>query len=173
MRGLLPSQPAPPARNGPSRQPTPREIVMERARTGAESRSDTDRNPRSTAAGRYQFIGPTFRAYYRQLYPNSHETDEQINRRVTDGAIQERVMHAYIDDSERMLTNAGIPITPGHLYLLHVAGHPSGMQILRNPDRPIREVLTAEAMSANPFGQRWTGHDLLNWTNRAMSPEED
>jgi len=47
------------------------------------------------------------------------------------------------------------------------------MQILRNPDRPIREVLTAEAMSANPFGQRWTGHDLLNWTNRAMSPEED
>jgi hypothetical protein len=164
-----PGRPPQPARAAPT-PPSPRDILRERASSGVESNSDTDRNPRSTAAGRYQFIGPTFRSYYRRIFPNSRETDSQINRRVTDGAIQERVMDAYLDDSERSLNDAEMPITPGRLYLLHVAGHPSGMRILRNPDRPIREYLTRDAMTDNPFGHDWTGHDLLRWADGHMNP---
>ncbi len=145
---------------------------MERTRNGVESRSDTDRNPISSATGRHQFIGDTFRRYYRREFPNSVETDAQINEQMTDGAIQDRLMNAYVDDSERMLNRAEIPITPGRLYLLHLAGHPKGMRIVREPQRPIREILSAAEISGNRLDPDWTGQDLLDYADGRMNGEE-
>jgi hypothetical protein len=167
--------PVAPERTAAPPPPTPssessRETVMRRIR-GAESASDSERNRAgSNATGRYQFMPGTFVAYYRRAFPGTRESDAQIRARIRDGEVQDRVMNAYLEESEERLTEAGFPVTPGNLYLLHVAGHPVGMRILRNPDRPIGNFFSPTAIRQNRFGTTWTGSDVADWAERRVNP---
>ncbi len=110
--------------------------------------SDTAKNPNSTATGRYQFTQDTWNGLARK-YPDLGLTP---NGR-TDAGQQDRAMQAFTKDNADALTRAGIPITPGNLYVSHFLGEAGGPRFIAgatsNPDAPATQFVSPGAASAN------------------------
>jgi len=110
--------------------------------------SDTAKNPDSTATGRYQFTQGTWNGLARK-YPDLALTP---NGR-TDPAQQERAMQAFTKDNADALSRAGVPITPGNLYVSHFLGEAGGPRFIAgamsNPDAPATQFVTPGAAAAN------------------------
>lgn len=134
----------------------------------AESPSDSARNPRSSATGRYQFTRDTFVAYHKRVFGGT-ASDAERWAQATDGAVQERLMDALIADNAAALSRAGAPETAGNLYLSHFAGTGGAVKVLRAaPDTPVRALLGDKAVEANPFLANMTAADLIAWAHRKM-----
>lgn len=117
--------------------------------SGVESGgSDTAKNPASTATGRYQFTQQTWNGLAKK-YPDLGLTP---NGR-TDPAQQDRAMQAFTKDNADALTRAGVPITPGNLYVSHFLGEAGGPRFIAgamsNPDAPATQFVTPGAAAAN------------------------
>lgn len=110
--------------------------------------SDTAKNPESTATGRYQFTQGTWNGLAKK-YPDLGLTP---NGR-TDPAQQDRAMQAFTKDNADALSRAGIPLTPGNLYVSHFLGEAGGPRFitgaLSNPDAPATDFVTPGAAAAN------------------------
>lgn len=140
----------------------------------AESPSDTAKNSRSSAEGRYQFTDGTFEAYYRKVFPGTGETKAQILAKKTDGALQDRLMSALTQDNGNALRKAGVTVTDGNRYLAHFAG-PGGAVALNKaaPNTPVEQVLSPGAIKANPFLKGKTASEVVAWAARKVgSPTE-
>jgi len=116
---------------------------------GKESGGNANaKNPNSTATGIDQFTKQTWDGL-RAKYP---ELGLTANGR-TDPAQSTRAMEKFTADNARALTSAGVPITPGNLYVSHFLGEAGGPRFIRgamqNPDAPATAYVTPGAAAAN------------------------
>lgn len=133
------------------------------------SGSDTAKNPRSSATGRYQFIGSTWLRLYRNRYGQNGLTDAQILAKRTDGRVQEALMDDLLQHNADALEAAGIPVDAGNLYLAHFAGSGGARALHRaSPNASARSVLGDAVVNANPFLERMSARDVIDWAARKM-----
>ena len=118
----------------------------------AESPSDTEKNPNSSAEGRYQFTDGTWTAYYAKVYGKTGESRAAILAKKRDGAVQEKLMDRLLADNAATLRSIGAPVTKENLYFMHFAGEAGGRKLVQAADNvPVREVLGDKVIAANPF----------------------
>lgn len=142
---------------------------VRRAESGG---NDQARNPRSTATGRYQVIDDTWLRVARTLPGSEHMTDAGLLGMRTHPVWQEKVMDALGREYRAALSRVGAQETPGNLYLMHFAGTGGGAKILRAAgDTPIEEILSAKAISSNPFLRGKSADDVIDWAHQAMNVE--
>lgn len=135
----------------------------------AESPSDTAKNPRSSATGRYQFVRDTWLSYYKRRYGSQGLTDAQILAKRTDGNVQEVLMDDLLADNARFLQREGQPETAGNLYLTHFAGQGGARKLFHaDPNARAVDVLGADVVRANPFLADMTARDVIAWAARKM-----
>lgn len=106
------------------------------------------RNPTSTATGIDQFTAGTW-AGLAKKYPDLGLTPDGR----TDPAQSTRAMERFTRDNAQALTNAGVPVTPGNLYVSHFLGEAGGPRFvagaMKNPDAPATAFVTPGAAAAN------------------------
>jgi hypothetical protein len=120
----------------------------------AESAGDDRARNRmgSSARGRYQFIEDTFTSYYSRVFGVTAREAQRAwdSDRSFDVGVQERLMDAYIEDSERVLRTLNLPSTAGNLYVLHFAGHQAGRRLLQAPPAArAADYFSADAVAKN------------------------
>ena len=131
--------------------------------------SDTAKNPRSSATGRYQFIGSTWLRLYRNRYGQNGLSDGQILSKRTDGRLQEVLMDDLLQTNADALEAAGITVDAGNLYLAHFAGSGGARALHRaNPGSSARSVLGDAVVNANPFLDRMTAREVIDWAAGKM-----
>lgn len=134
------------------------------------------RNPRSTAYGAGQFIEQTWLdmlAKHRPDLTTGKSRGELLALRA-DPSLSKEMTEAYAADNGRMLTSAGLPVTPGTTYLAHFAGPKGAVGLLQaDPSAPAGMVLGEAALKANPFLQKMTVADLRSWADKKMGAAPD
>lgn len=106
------------------------------------------KNPNSSATGIDQFTKSTWDGL-RTKYPELGLTPDGR----TDVAQSTRAMERFTRDNANVLTNAGVPITPGNLYVAHFLGAGGAARFIRgtmnNPDAPATAFVDPSAAAAN------------------------
>jgi hypothetical protein len=125
---------------------------------------DTVANPRSSAVGAFQFISSTFidvaRRHFAAETANLSPTALLALR--TDRAFARRAAEAYTQDNANYLSAARLSPTWPNLRLAFFAGPEGAVKILKSaPTAPVRGVLGAAIVAANPFLANYTANDLV------------
>ena len=112
------------------------------------------KNPRSTALGPFQFIEATFLVVVNKHFP--HEvaglTERQVLARRTEIVFSRRVARAYANDLISALNNNGLRATAVNVRIAFLVGPSAAVRLLKTPrHKPLKEVLSAAAIAANPF----------------------
>jgi hypothetical protein len=112
------------------------------------------KNPRSTALGPFQFISSTFLVVVNKHFP--HEvtglTERQVLARRTEIVFARRVARAYANDLISALKNNGLGATPLNVRIAFLVGPSAAVRLLKSPPhKPLKGVLSAYAIAANPF----------------------
>lgn len=157
------------SRGTPAFQPMPRAQFKSMVRGAESSGNDLAAAGTSSAFGRYQFTRDTWLRYYKRRFGQGVLSDAAILAKRADGAVQEQLMDDLTADNAAALARVGAPETPGNLYLMHFAGQGGGSKVLRAADDvPVRDLLKADAIEANPFLRDMTAGDLRRWADRKM-----
>lgn len=110
--------------------------------------SATARNPNSSATGIDQFTAGTWEGL-RKKYPELGLTPDGR----TDVAQSTRAMERFTRDNAGVLSGAGVPITPGNLYVAHFLGAGGAARFIRgainNPEAPAASFVDPKSVSAN------------------------
>jgi hypothetical protein len=142
---------------------------MARVRRAESSGSDSARNPRSSAEGRYQFTDRTWLSYYKRRFGSGGLSDAAILAKKIDGRLQDLLMQDLTDDNAAFLRARGEAVTEGNLYLTHFAGQGGARRIFdADPAASLESVLGRDVIAANPFLR---GHDaawLIRWAHEKM-----
>jgi hypothetical protein len=137
-------------------------------RHGVESASDTDKNPLSSAQGRYQFTDDTFRRRYKEVFgtdPGAHPATALKN----DGAVQEKLMDASNRDYVAQLQKLGETVNEGNLYVEHFLGQTDAARVFKAaPDTPIERILSADVIARNPFLKGKSASQTIAWAHAKM-----
>src|SRR5579859_705079 len=120
------------------------------------------KNPNSTAAGVHQFNESTFVDRMKKDYPTNVQgmSDTQIASLRYDPKWSSEVAQDYASKNAATLAQAGFRPTADVVSLAHLAGPTGAESILRNPNLPVSEFLSSEAVKANGL-QGVTGAQLL------------
>jgi len=141
----------------------------------AESGGRADaRNPRSTALGPYQFIEVTFLDIMRRHYPTdiAGMSDAQILALRTSLDHARRAALAYTNENAAQLTANGLPATSVNLRLAFLLGPTGAVRLLTAAQNtPLSQILTADALTANPFMGSMTAADLVRRARYDMSAD--
>lgn len=134
-----------------------------RARSAESGGNDNARNPRSSAAGRYQFTDGTWKATYKAEFGATGESDAQILAKKNDAGLQERLMDRLTRDNARELERIGVPINSATLYTAHFAGIGGAKKLYTaDKDEAVENVLGAAVVEANPFLRGMTVGQAIN-----------
>src|SRR5262245_50045293 len=112
------------------------------------------KNPRSTALGPFQFIESTFLFVVRRHFPSEVTglSERQVLALRTDMAFSRRAAAAYANDLMSALKDSGLPVTTANVRLAFLVGPFAAVRVLKTrPNQPLRRVLSAEAIAANPY----------------------
>ena len=146
--------PAKGAEEKASPQAFPMEEFLDRL-MAAESGGRVDaKNPRSTALGPFQFIEPTFLFVVNKYFASevASLTNKQVLALRTDMAFSRRAAGAYSNHLIAALKNDGLPATTVNVRLAYLVGPAAAVRLLKTrPDQPLKKVLSADAIAANPF----------------------
>lgn len=136
----------------------------------AESGGDpTARNPRSSATGAGQFVDGTWLDMVSRNRPDLMQgrSPEEVLALRNDPQFSKEMVAAYARDNAKVLTDAGLPVTPGTVYLAHFAGPQGAVKLLTaDPTTPAGSVLGDKVAAANPFLRNMTTSDLAAWAGR-------
>jgi hypothetical protein len=136
------------------RQAFPMEDFLDRlmaAESGGRLRA---KNPRSTALGPFQFIESTFLFVVSKHFKSevSGRTERQILARRTEMAFSRRAARAYVRDLISALESKGLPASPVNVRIAYLVGPSAAVRLFGSrPGQPLASVLSADAISANPF----------------------
>jgi hypothetical protein len=112
------------------------------------------KNPRSTALGPFQFIESTFLFVVRRHFPSEVRglSERQVLALRTDMVFSRRAAAAYANDLMSALKDSGLPVTTANVRLAFLVGPFAAVRVLKTrPNQPLRRVLSAEAIAANPY----------------------
>lgn len=137
---------------------------------GAESGGNPyAQNPRSSAGGAGQFIDQTWLAMLSKHRPDIKGTPDELLALKFDPKLSKEMTEAYPAENGKILSGAGLPVTPGSTYLAHFAGPQGAVSVMQaNPNAPVADILGPKVMAANPFLRGMTAADLQAWADRKM-----
>lgn len=139
---------------------------------GAESGGDPQaKNPNSTATGPGQFVSGTWLDMMARNRPDltQGKSPDEILALRSDPDISREMTAAYARDNTKTLSDAGLPTTPGNVYLAHFAGPTGAVNLLKaDPTAPAASVLDPAAVKANPFLRGMSVADLQSWASRKV-----
>jgi hypothetical protein len=188
-------QPAPPpAAGAPFAAPagTPTAVMRQPAAAAAPAINDAQatrtaqiegrgKNPMSSAQGLHQFIDSTFVGTAKKVFPElASKSPAEIlalrGTKLADGTpIESALEQRFRTDNIASLTSAGIQPTPGNVYLAHFLGAGDARNVLSaDPNTPLSQVVSADAIKANPEVlalKNKTVSDLQNWANSKFGGE--
>ena len=137
-----------------SPQAFPMEEFLDRLMAAESGGRRYKKNPRSTALGPFQFIESTFLFVVRRHFPSEVTglSERQVLALRTDMVFSRRAAAAYVNDLMLALKDSGLPVTAANVRLAFLVGPFAAVRVLRTrPDQPLRRVLSAEAIAANPY----------------------
>jgi hypothetical protein len=132
----------------------PMEEFLDRLMAAESGGRLNKKNPRSTALGPFQFIESTFISVVNKHFPTevAGRTERQVLALRTNMAFARRAAGAYANDLISALKDEGLPATAVNVRLAFLIGPSAAVRLLRAPpDQPLRNVLSADAIAANPF----------------------
>lgn len=192
MARILDANPAPPRNAVPGARTTPaslgrstaissgtvagdaRSVVKARIAQVESGGSNSARNPRSSATGKYQFIGSTWLSLYKSRYGSGGLSDAAILAKRSNPHIQDVLMNDLMAANERALARGGVEINAGNLYLAHFAGSDGALRLHRaDPSASARSVLGDAVVRANRFLEGMSAGDVIAWANRKMGGRGD
>ena len=112
------------------------------------------KNPRSTALGPFQFIESTFLVVVHKHFPNEVAglTERQVLARRTEIVFSRQAARAYANDLISTLKMNGLPATARNVRIAFLVGPSAAVRLLKAPPhKPLKGVLSADAIAANPF----------------------
>jgi hypothetical protein len=127
------------------------------------------KNPRSSALGPFQFIESTFYDVVTRYLPEVAEDKSyaEIQLLRTDLEVSRSAALAYTRQNAAFLNERGIAPEAGFLRLAFLVG-PSGAEavISAKPETPVSDLLSAAALTANPFMKTMSAEQLIERANR-------
>lgn len=126
--------------------------------------NDNAKNPSSSASGRYQFIDSTYLPLARSAFPG--RSDDYLMSVKNNRDVQNTVMRTFTESNVAALQKAGIDVNNGSVYASHFLGGPGAIRAFSaTDDTPIRNVVNASSISANPsvFRGIQTVADFKRW----------
>jgi len=154
-----------------------------RAIRGLESNDNPNaQNPRSSAGGLFQFLNSTWTNVLRRMDPQTYGrmSDAQLialkKGRDTAGVQQKAAEYHLENDVLPALQKAGVPQTPGNIYLGWFQGPAGAVRANRAPANATVAQVFPETVKANsnmrfngkPYAQ-WTMNDLRQWAESSMA----
>jgi hypothetical protein len=133
-------------------------------------------NPWSSAAGYGQFLSGTWLETFRRAYPQLAQimNREQILALREVKPLAEDLTNRYAQANAVSLRQVGLPATDTTLSLAHAVGPGGAINILTSaPTRPVGELLSTEAIAANPFFQKMTASTLQLWAMNRIRPSSE
>ena len=141
----------------------------------------TNKNSMSSAQGLHQFIDSTFVGTAKKVFPElASKSPAEIlalrGTKLADGTpIESALEQRFRTDNIASLASAGIQPTPGNVYLAHFLGAGGARNVLSaDPNTPLSQVVSADAIEANPEVlalKNKTVGDLQNWANSKFSSQ--
>ena len=140
----------------------------------------TAKNPGSTATGAGQFIEGTWLDMITANRPDlaRGKTKQEILALRTDPQLSREMTLRYAEGNRERLRDAGLPATPGNVYLSHFAGSGGARAILRaNPGDDAASILSRasggktsrdELIKSNGFLKDMTAGELVAWADKKM-----
>lgn len=134
----------------------------------------TGKNPRSSAEGTGQFTASTWLETVKRARPDiaGEKSDAELLAMRNNPEFARSMTQNLTAQNAATLSDAGLPATPGNIYLAHFAGPTGAIKTLSADDAtPISAVLSQDAIKANPevLGGNKTVADLKNWANLQMA----
>jgi hypothetical protein len=143
----------------------------------AESNGQAEaRNPRSSAYGPYQFIESTFLYVVKRYFGEEVVTlsDEDILRLRSNFAFSRRAALAYTKENAATLREQDVPPTHANLRLAFLVGPSAAVKLLKaGTEERVADLLSAQAVAANPFLANMSVADLLEKSARDIGDVSD
>jgi hypothetical protein len=130
-------------------------------------------NPWSSAAGYGQFLSGTWLEIFRRAYPQIAQimSREQILALREVKPLAEDLTNRYAKANALFLQRVGLPATDTALSLAHAVGPGGAINILTSaPARPAADLLSPEAIAANPLFKGMTANALQRWAMNRIAP---
>jgi hypothetical protein len=167
--------------NGEPIEKTAVKALVERI-VAIESNGDANlKNKRSSATGAGQFLDDTWREAVRRHRRDLTQgrSDKEVLELRRDSELAREIVTRLVEQYAAMLSNRGLPVTPGSLYLTYFAGPAGAVALLSGAEGADAASLMASAdvtgrttreklVSANPFLKVLTVGDLKTWADRKM-----
>lgn len=134
------------------------------------------KNPQSSAAGNGQFINQTWINTVRSSMPSltAGKTDDQVLAMRSDPQTSLYATAAYGRQNAGALAQAGMPVTPGTLYMAHGLGAAGAISVLRaTPTTPVAAILPQNVISANSYlqGNKTVGDVRTHFDQLMQAPQ--
>jgi hypothetical protein len=137
-----------------SPQAFPMEEFLDRLMAAESGGHLHKKNPRSTALGPFQFIESTFLVVVNKHFPNEVAglTEREVLARRTEIVFSRQAARAYANELISALKKNGLPATTRNVRIAFLVGPSAAVRLLKAPPhRPLKGVLSADAIAANPF----------------------
>lgn len=149
---------------GASRIPDETSIIIGQIESGNKWWA---KNPKSTAAGKYQFLEGTW-ADIMEKAPELELTDE--GRTSKDTTQQEAAMQWFMERNADILEAAKIPVTNESLYASHFLGGRAAVKVLGSFDNvKIKTLVGKNVMTANDFKASMTVKEFKAWVSKKIN----
>ena len=150
---------------------TPSNSVVDKI-IGVESGGNANaKNPTSSASGLGQFIDSTWLATVRKYRPDiaSGKSANEILALKNDPVLGREMTKAYTQENAEYLTNRGVPLSAGNLYLAHFLGPGGAVRALKaDPGASVASVMGQDVVNANKFLAGKSIAELQSWADKKM-----